>query len=305
MAPFVYPEKVDRMARLLVYVDGFNLYYGFFLPGKKRDGRPSRDKWIDPNKLAIAIAQQIWQDESEFEVVHIRYCTSEALADANDPDLKIRQTHYLNALDSLENLKLILGSFVERQKNARLYSPGHRVNKHASQFYSSPEYDEEGDPMSPSYSTLSTLVSSGHTCEQVFEWEAKKHKVKPNGIQDHTIRVAIREEKGSDVNLAAYLVRDCIREEFDYALVISNDSDLADAIALAREESGKPIYVASPHYRNVRKAFPIKDSRQQKLIDSASGYHVIDTTVLPDCQFPDEVWNAKSGITARRPKDWR
>lgn len=40
------------------------------------------------------------------------------------------------------------------------------------------------------------------------------------------------EEKGSDVNLGAYLVRDAFRNEFDVAVVVSNDTDLVEPIRI-------------------------------------------------------------------------
>ncbi|MFV2063919.1 MAG: hypothetical protein ACC726_10470 [Chloroflexota bacterium] len=43
------------------------------------------------------------------------------------------------------------------------------------------------------------------------------------------------EEKGSDVNLAAYLLLDAVDHDRDMAVVISNDSDLVEPIAVVRE----------------------------------------------------------------------
>ena len=40
------------------------------------------------------------------------------------------------------------------------------------------------------------------------------------------------EEKGSDVNLATYLVADGFRDLYDTAVVVSNDSDLAEPLKL-------------------------------------------------------------------------
>lgn len=44
-----------------------------------------------------------------------------------------------------------------------------------------------------------------------------------------TVEVLKTEEKGSDVNLATYLLLDAFRGNCDTAVVVSNDSDLADA----------------------------------------------------------------------------
>ena len=57
------------------------------------------------------------------------------------------------------------------------------------------------------------------------------------------VKVLHSEEKGSDVNLAAYLVRDACRNEFDTAIVVSNDSDLLEAVRIVRGELGKRVGV--------------------------------------------------------------
>lgn len=54
------------------------------------------------------------------------------------------------------------------------------------------------------------------------------------------------EEKGSDVNLAAYLMLDAFDQDCDLALIISNDSDLMEPIRLVRERFF-PVGVVSPH----------------------------------------------------------
>lgn len=49
------------------------------------------------------------------------------------------------------------------------------------------------------------------------------------------VSVARREEKGSDVNVAAHLLLDLLHRRIDAAVVISNDSDLAFPVAQARD----------------------------------------------------------------------
>src|SRR5262245_47530718 len=46
------------------------------------------------------------------------------------------------------------------------------------------------------------------------------------------------EEKGSDVNLASHLLLDAFRQDCEIAFIISNDSDLAEPIKIARHEFG-------------------------------------------------------------------
>ena len=53
-------------------------------------------------------------------------------------------------------------------------------------------------------------------------------------------------EKGSDVNLASYLLLDAFDREYQVALVISNDSDLTHPIELVRDRFGVRVGVAPP-----------------------------------------------------------
>ncbi|SHJ68415.1 NYN domain-containing protein [Desulfatibacillum alkenivorans DSM 16219] len=54
------------------------------------------------------------------------------------------------------------------------------------------------------------------------------------------------EEKGSDVNLAVHLLNDAWLDKYDCAIVISNDSDLAEPLRLIREQNGKLLGLLSP-----------------------------------------------------------
>ena len=58
----------------------------------------------------------------------------------------------------------------------------------------------------------------------------------PGGPQ--TIEVIRTDEKGSDVNLASYLLVDGFERDYDIAVVVSNDSDLATPIQLVRGKLG-------------------------------------------------------------------
>jgi hypothetical protein len=55
------------------------------------------------------------------------------------------------------------------------------------------------------------------------------------------------EEKGSDVNLASYLLLDAFQADCDAAIVFSNDADLKEPIAIAENELGIKVGVVNPH----------------------------------------------------------
>ncbi len=67
------------------------------------------------------------------------------------------------------------------------------------------------------------------------------------------IEVFRMEEKGSDVNLAVRLVSAAYKDEFDCAVVVSNDSDLADAMRVAKYDCQKLIGLFTPWRRPASK----------------------------------------------------
>ena len=67
----------------------------------------------------------------------------------------------------------------------------------------------------------------------------------PNALQ--YVEILDTEEKGSDVNLATYLLVDGFEGDYEQALVISNDSDLALSVRLVRERLHRPVGVVNPN----------------------------------------------------------
>jgi hypothetical protein len=61
------------------------------------------------------------------------------------------------------------------------------------------------------------------------------------------VKVIKTEEKGSDVNLATHLVVDGFKNDFELAVVVSNDSDLLTPIQVVTQELGKPVGLLNPH----------------------------------------------------------
>ena len=54
------------------------------------------------------------------------------------------------------------------------------------------------------------------------------------------------EEKGSDVNLAVHILNDAWLDKYDCAVILSNDSDLAEALRLIRTQTNKKIGLIYP-----------------------------------------------------------
>ncbi|MDP1720683.1 MAG: NYN domain-containing protein [Candidatus Nanopelagicaceae bacterium] len=60
------------------------------------------------------------------------------------------------------------------------------------------------------------------------------------------VKIRKTEEKGSDVNLATYFLFDIFTDKADAYVVLTNDSDLAEPIRLARHELGQTIGLILP-----------------------------------------------------------
>lgn len=108
------------------------------------------------------------------------------------------------------------------------------------------------------------------------------------------VKVQRTEEKGSDVNLAAYLLLDCFAEEFDEAVVISNDSDLESPIRMVRDCFAKDVLVINPHP---------KSKQSSRLRDAASSdYQSINQRHFRNNQLPPEISDAQGTFT--KPPEW-
>lgn len=106
------------------------------------------------------------------------------------------------------------------------------------------------------------------------------------------VEVWHREEKGSDVNLAVHMLNDAWRDEFDCAVVVSNDSDLAEALTLVRG-LGKVVGILTT------------TNRPTKLLhDQSNFFRRITDTHLRNSQLPDPVAGSTPGQLIHRPASW-
>lgn len=109
-------------------------------------------------------------------------------------------------------------------------------------------------------------------------------------------RVWIRrtEEKRSDVNLATYLLLDACDDDFDEAVVISNDSDLMEPITAVRDRFNKPVGVVNPD---------IAKRRSADLQEAGSwSFPTIYRRYFRDNQLPTEITDATG--TFHKPPSW-
>jgi uncharacterized LabA/DUF88 family protein len=80
-----------------------------------------------------------------------------------------------------------------------------------------------------------------------------RFKEKPSQCRRCGIRYMAHEEKETDVNIGVHLMADGLKNRYDRALVISADTDLNEAVVLARAETtDKQIDIVAPPRRKGR-----------------------------------------------------
>ena len=206
------------MADVVVYVDGFNLYYGSL--------KRTPYKWLDLGRLCTAMLPTD-------RVTAINYYTARISARPGNPTAPNDQQIYLRALRTIPNLSITYGHFLTHSVSMALtgVTPTKRV------------------------------------------WVDKT------------------EEKGSDVNLASHLLRDAFRGALQVAVLITNDSDLAEPVRIVRQELNLPVGILNPHQQHSaelkRLATFVKRIRQSDLIAS---------------QFPPALTDAKGAF--HKPSSW-
>jgi len=99
------------------------------------------------------------------------------------------------------------------------------------------------------------------------------------------------EEKGSDVNLAIHLLNDAWLNKYDCAVVLSNDSDLAEAIRLVKVD----------HKKTIDLILPGDCFSSKKLINFADFVKRIRKGPLADSQLPTPI----PGTSISEPIKWK
>jgi hypothetical protein len=105
------------------------------------------------------------------------------------------------------------------------------------------------------------------------------------------VKVIKTEEKGSDVNIAVHLVSDGLRNAYDAAVIVSNDSDLLPPIKFVKEELGKFVGILNP-----------QKHPSVVLSTTANFIKNIRAGVLANSQFPARLTDAKGNFT--KPAGW-
>jgi len=231
-----------RPIRTNVYVDGFNLYYGAV--------KHTAYKWLNIAELSRQVLPGI-------TINRIRYFTALVKSNPSNPQTRLRQDFYIRALETIPNLTIHYGHFLQSTVSMRLVNP----------------------------------LQNGTRMVDVLKME----------------------EKGSDVNIATYMLADAFRNDCDQLIVITNDSDLAEPVRIINRELKLPVGIFNPHtgdtaYRRSKstgksgKAAPsIALKRVARFVrdirSDGPNSHVAMS------QFPDELI-ARDGHIIRKPSNW-
>lgn len=211
--------------RTIVYVDGFNLYYGSL--------RKTNYKWLDLKALFANLLG------SRHHITEIKYYTAAISDRGGNAGARQRQKLYLLALKThIPELSIHYGHYLTHQIKAKVCNP------------------TQGQP--PYVTVFKT------------------------------------EEKGSDVNLALHLLNDAWLDKYDCAVLVSNDSDLAEAMRLVKAQHNKTIGLIVPGDEKIRKP-------SRELAQHATFIKRIRRPILEASQLPQQIPNS----TLYKPDAWQ
>lgn len=198
---------------------------------------------------------------------------------------------YYGCLKGTEYRWLDLGAFCQKLIPS---NPINRIRYFTARISARPQ-DPDGPVRQETYlralaTTPGLSIHLGHFQQTTVR--APLAKPKPGGAK--TVEVLKTEEKGSDVNLATYLLLDAFRKDCDLAVVVSNDSDLEAPIRVAMRELGIPVGLVNPHKARFR-------SRDLLSLNPVF-FKQIRPNALKASQFPAILGDAHGEI--RRPPKW-
>ena len=232
-------------------MDGFNLYYGAL--------KGTEYKWLDIRALMERVVP------ASRQIGKIKYFTAEVLSRTNNPGVRARQEIYLRALSAYDHdIEIIKGRYAERAKKSPLLTPGDSIEQ------------RDLARRRKSIARMNTQIFNSTP-----SWAADP------GPPVHVIN---SEEKGTDVNLGVHILNDAWLDKYDCCVVVSNDSDLAEACRLVRERGKEVIVVRG--FRAKRAVAELQDNShlQRKLRKAA----------LQASQLPSQI----PSTSLSKPKEW-
>lgn len=188
--------------------------------------------------------------------------------------------------------------WLDPAKLCQLLLPGQQLNQ--IRYFTARVHSRPRDPQAPrrqaiylrALETLPNLTIHYGMFRNRQKWAMPVHPLP--GVTG-PIEVWNTEEKGTDVNLASHLLLDGFRQQYEQAVVLSNDADLALAIRMVRDDLGFPVGVVNPNTDP-------KAVTPRELTAAATFTRRLRGNALARSQFPDPLRDSKGVIT--KPAPW-
>lgn len=179
-------------------------------------------------------------------------------------------------------------------KLVQLLLPRHEINR--IRYFTALVFERPRDPTQPQRQqaylrALETIPDLTIHYGHLLEKRKRRPLVRPPETGPRIVEILDTEEKGSDVNLASHLLLDGFDDDYEMAVVISNDSDLELPVRMMRERLNKPIGIFDPSRR-----------RSFELHGAATWYRPLRRGPLSASLFPDTVTGEQGSIT--KPANW-
>ena len=165
-------------------------------------------------------------------------------------------------------------------------------------YFSAPVMRNPADPDAPARQTVYFRALRTIPLLTIHEGRmavrTKTGVVLPKSSPPQIATLEVFEEKRTDVNIASHLLMDAFDDQYDTAIIVSNDSDLTTPIDMAVRRLGKTVIAVNPY----------RASRQSSELRRAASRAIpgINASVLRTSQFPNTLTDARGSFT--RPRSW-
>ena len=188
--------------------------------------------------------------------------------------------------------------WLDLSKLCQVLLPRHQI--HRIRYFTALVHSRPNDPQAPQRQqtylrALKTIPNLTMEYGQFRSRTRERPLVTPIPGQSRIVLVHDTEEKGTDVNLATYLLMDGYEGDYEQALVISNDADLALPISMVHNKLQLPVGIVNPNIKQ-------EQVMPKELRDAATFDRRLRESVLQKCQFPSTLQDAKGIIT--KPSTW-
>ena len=175
--------------------------------------------------------------------------------------------------------------WLDLAKLSQALLPGHQINR--IRYFTAIIEERSGDPQKRYRQqvylrALATIPNLSVHYGQFKTRNVWRRRARPNQNLDDPVLVKNTEEKRTDVNLASYLLMDGYDGDYEQAVVVSNDSDLALPIEIVRERLSRPVGVVNPNTSRSERT-PVE------LREAATFLRQLRPNALRNSQFADSL----------------